>query len=142
MLFVDETGLVGTWKLASWVSEDIETGERRTLFGERPTGCMIFTPANRVVAILTGDGRKIPASDDDRVGAFGSMVAYSGKYRVDGNRITTKVDVAWDQGQVGTEQVRYFRIEADSLIVETAPFVSPKFGGRVVRAFLTWVRET
>ena len=141
MSVVDDASLLGTWRLVSWVSEDVETNERRTLFGDRPTGYMIFTPARRVVAILTASGREAPKNDADKAACFGSMVAYSGRYRLDGNRLTTKVDIAWDEAQVGTEQIRFCDIAGDVLTIETAPFVSPRFGGRIVRAFLTWHRE-
>lgn len=136
-----EVGLAGVWKLVSWVSEDVDTLERRALFGEHPTGYIVFAPSGRVIALLTGEGRKAPKSDQDRVAAFGSMVAYSGNYRIEGNRLTTEVDIAWDESQVGTDQVRFFRIDGDRLEIETAPFVSPKFGGKTVRAFLVWRRE-
>jgi len=138
----DKISLVGVWKLVSWVTEDVETLERRALFGEHPTGYIVFTESGRAIAILTGDRRKVPKSDEDKVGAFGSMVAYSGKYEIEGNRLTTRVDIAWDEAQVGTDQVRFFRIEGDNLAIETAPFVSPKFGGKLVRSFLVWRRES
>jgi hypothetical protein len=98
--------------------------------------------SRRVVAILTASGRKSPKNEANRAESFGSMVAYSGRFHLDGNRLTTRVDVAWDEGQVGTEQIRFCAIVGDVLTIETAPFVSPRFGGRTVRAFLTWHRET
>jgi hypothetical protein len=52
MSIVDEAGLLGTWKLVSWVSEDVETQERRALFGNRPTGYIIF------IALMPDQGPK------------------------------------------------------------------------------------
>src|SRR5215472_13571793 len=74
----DETILVGSWKLVSWVHEDVETGVRKVLFGEHPTGCLVFTASGRVAAILTGEGRRQPKTLEDRIEAYGTMVAYSG----------------------------------------------------------------
>jgi hypothetical protein len=111
------------------------------LLGENPTGCLVLTSSGRLVAILTAEGRKPPKTTDEMIEAFASMVAYSGKYRVDADTVTTKVDIAWDESQVGTDQVRYCRLEGDRLKIETAPFISPRFGGRMVRSFLTWQRE-
>ena len=142
MSIADEASLLGTWKLVSWVSEDVETQERRALFGNHPTGYIIFMESRRVVAILTASGRKSPKNDADKAESFGSMVAYSGRFHLDGNQLTTRVDIAWDEGQVGTEQIRFCAIAGETLTIETAPFVSPRFGGRTIRAFLTWCRES
>lgn len=138
----DNANLIGAWTLISWVHEDIETGERRPVFGEHPKGCFVFTKSGRAVAVLTGEGRSSPTTDRDKADAFGSMVAYSGKYRIQGNELTTSVDIAWDESQVGSNQIRFFRIEGDTLEIETAPFVSPRFGGKVVRSFLAWRKES
>jgi hypothetical protein len=60
------------------------------------------------------------------------MLAYSGKYRTDGNKIIIKVDIAWDETWNGTEQVRYYRIEGDRLYVEAVPQPYANFGGKVM----------
>ncbi|HVS74841.1 MAG TPA: lipocalin-like domain-containing protein, partial [Candidatus Acidoferrales bacterium] len=66
--------------------------------------------------------------------------AYSGIYRLEEDRWITKVDTAWNEALIGTEQVRLYRLEGDTLTVTTpwGPFVN--FGGRVVQATLTWVK--
>jgi Lipocalin-like domain len=137
----DDTILVGSWKLVSWVHEDTETGVRKVLFGEHPTGCLVFTASGRVAAILTGEGRKLPKTLEDRIDAYGTMVAYSGTYRIDGSTLTTRVDIAWDQSKVGTDQVRFYKIDGDRMEIETPPFVIPHSDGRPVRSFLTWQKE-
>ena len=73
------------------------------------------------VASQTAEGRKAPQIDEDRAAAFRSMLAYSGKYRTEGNRIIINVDIAWDESWNGTEQVRYYRIQGDQLHIEAAP---------------------
>jgi hypothetical protein len=45
------------------------------------------------------------------------MFAYTGKYRMDGNRWITTVDVAWNPAWHGTEQVRSFELVGDRLTV-------------------------
>ena len=137
----DQVQVIGVWTLESWIHEDVETHERRAVFGEKPNGCLVLTSSGRLVALLTEAGRKPPKTERDRIEAFGSMVAYSGKYRFDADRMTTRVDIAWDEAQVGTDQVRHCTIDGDRLMIETDPFVSPRFGGRIVRSFLTWQRE-
>ena len=62
-----------------------------------------------MIGILTGEQRKKPETDEDRVAAFRSMAAYSGIYRVEGDRWVTKVDVSWNESWTGTEQMRFFK---------------------------------
>jgi lipocalin-like protein len=141
MSLENNANLIGAWTLISWVHEDIETRERRPVFGEHPRGCFVFTESGRAVAVLTGEGRRSPTTENEKAEAFGSMVAYSGRYRIEDNKLTTTVDIAWDESLVGSNQVRFFRIDGDRLEIETAPFVSPRFGGNVVRSFLSWQKE-
>ena len=51
------------------------------------------------------------------------MVAYSGIYRVEGDKWIMKVDVAWDETWTGTEQLRFFKVEGDALTV-TSPLTT------------------
>ena len=69
------------------------------------------------------------------------MLAYSGKYRTEGNKIVIKVDIAADEFWNGTEQVRYFRLEGDRLHIEAAPQPYANFGGKVMRGILIWARD-
>src|SRR5215813_8069418 len=87
-----ESGLVGVWKVKSAVNEIMQTKERRAIYGEHPTGYLIVTPES-FTAIITAEGRKPPETDEDRIASFRTMFAYTGLYRVEGNRITTRVDV-------------------------------------------------
>ncbi|MBV9756642.1 MAG: lipocalin-like domain-containing protein, partial [Alphaproteobacteria bacterium] len=133
--------LVGIWKLVSIAAEDAETGQRTQFWGEHPNGRLILTASGEMMALLTGEGRKAPHSEAERGAAFGSMVAYSGRYRVEGDRFVTTVDMAWNESWVGTEQVRHYRIEGNTLHIETEPQPAAGFGNRVTRYVLVWDRE-
>ena len=74
-----------------------------------------------------------------RIAAFKSLLAYSGKYRTEGNKVVIKVDIAADESWNGTEQVRYYKIDGDH--IEAAPQPYPNFGGKVMRGILVWKRE-
>ena len=80
-------------------------------------------------------------TDEERAAAFRSTLAYSGKYRTEGNKIVIKVDIAADESWNGTEQVRYFRLEGDRLHIEAAPQPYANFGGKVMRGILIWARD-
>jgi hypothetical protein len=135
--------LAGVWRLKTFVSEDVQSGERKTVFGRRPNGCLVLTPSGRLFAILTARRRvaTAPLTDADRIAAYDSIIAYSGTYHVEGTTFTTTVDIAWNEGWVGTDQVRHYRIEGNTLYIETLPAPNVDHGGRTMRFLLSWQRE-
>ena len=133
--------LVGTWRLVSCFMEDVETKERKPVWGEHPNGFIVLSAGGRWIIIQTAEGRKAPQTDEDRAAAFKSMLAYSGKYRIEGNKIVINVDIAGDETWNGTEQVRYYRIDGDRLHIEAAPQPYANFGGKVMRGILIWARD-
>ncbi len=136
-----EQRLLGVWKVESWYTEFKATGEKKNLYGERPNGYLIFTPEKRMLGLVTAEQRKKPETDEDRVAAFRSMAAYSGIYRVEGDRWITKVDVAWNESWIGTEQMRLFKVEGDTLMVSTPWQPSPNLPGNPeTRGVLVWSR--
>jgi hypothetical protein len=137
----DGAKIVGIWKIVAWESEFQATGEREPVMGKNPTGYIIFSPEGRMMAVITGEGRKPPITDQDRADLLKSMIAYTGLYRLEGDKWITKVDVAWNPAWVGTEQVRFFLVDGDRLQVMSAWVQStarPEKG--MGRAFITWER--
>ena len=133
--------LVGTWKLISCVLEDVETKEQKPVWGANPNGYIVMTSGGRWMVIQTAEGRDPPQNDEDRIAAFKSLLAYSGKYHTEGNKVVISVDIAADESWNGTEQVRYYKIDGEELHIEAAPQPYPNFGGRVMRGILVWKRE-
>jgi Lipocalin-like domain len=133
--------LVGTWRLVSAIMRDVETNEEIPIWGDEPNGCLVLTPANRWIVIQTAQGRKAPHTEEERAGAFNSMLAYAGKFRTKGNQIVIAVDIAWDEGWNGTEQVRSYRVEGDCLHIEAAPQRYRLFGEKHMRGILIWKRD-
>jgi hypothetical protein len=137
----DRTMLIGVWKLLSYQTEFQDGGPKRALFGERPTGYIVFTSEGRMMAIIEAEGRKAPSSDADRAALLTSVIAYSGKYRVEGNRWITTVDTAWNPAWVGTDQVRSYELVGDRLTVTAMwqPAVNVS-GAPVARGILQFER--
>ena len=133
--------IVGTWKLVSVMYEDQQTKELTPVLGQNPKGSQIATADGRWLALVTAEGRKVPQTDEERAQALRSMIAYSGRYRVEGDKVITKVEIAWNESWVGGEQVRFVRFEGDKLYIESPPMPHPNVGGRVVRVIVTWERE-
>ena len=136
----DRSKLLGNWKLISWVQEFQDGSEPRPEYGKNSVGYLIFTPEGRMMAVLEGEGRKSPKTDEDRLALFRSIVAYTGMYYVEGDKWTTKVDVAWHPDRRGTDQVRFFKVEGDRLDVTSTWQPSLRLGGKVARSVLVWER--
>ena len=137
----DRPSLVGTWQVVSYEMVSPSTGEREAVRGEHPTGYAIFTSEGRFMGIITNEGRKPPSTDQDRADLFQTMAAYTGTYRVDGDKWTTKVEVAANPALVGTEQERAFRLEGDRLQETTGLMSWPRHPERGMgRAVITYRR--
>jgi hypothetical protein len=133
--------IVGTWKLVSVVYEDQATKERTPIYGDHPRGIQIATPEGRWLALMTGENRPIPKTDEDRAQALKTMIAYTGRYRVENGKVVTKVEAAWNEAWVGGEQVREVRIEDDKLYIESPPMPHPNMNNKIVRVIVEWERE-
>ncbi len=121
------TGIQGTWKAVSMETEVQSTGEKMYPMGKIPTGYAVFTNDSRVFFVLTGEGRKPGKTAEENAALLGSLVSYTGKYRLEGDKWITSVDVAWNPAWVGTEQSRTFKIEGNRLIVLTPWRVMPNW---------------
>jgi hypothetical protein len=131
--------LVGDWRLVS--SQAIVDGEAHDLFGPDPDGYLILTPQGRLCAITTARHRKPGESDAERAALHRSMMAYTGRYRVEGSDFITVVDASWNEAWNGTEQRRHFRLEGDRLFIETAPAPSLLVPGKIDFRRVVWRRE-
>ena len=65
----------------------------------------LSSPRNGLRRSLLAKAVKAPQTDEDRLFSFRTMFAYTGLYRIEGNRLTTKVDVGRGM-KLGREQIR------------------------------------
>jgi hypothetical protein len=133
--------IVGTWKLVSVVYEDVATKERMPIYGEHPHGIQIATPQGRWIALVTAENRPVPKTDEERAQALKTMIAYTGRYRVEDGKVITKVEAAWNEAWVGGEQVRAIRFDGDELYIESPPMPHPNINNKVVRVIVEWRRD-
>ena len=137
----DRSAIVGSWKLVSYEVEFQDTGERRAIFGKSPKGYIIFTPEGRTMSYLEAETRKPPKTDEERAAAFRTIIAYTGKYRVEGDRFVTSVDGSWNVFWTGTDQERHFTLASGQLRIVSQWGPAPAFENRMVRGVLVWERE-
>ena len=117
----------GAWQLLSYDVEQQSNGDTFAPMGENPTGYVIFTPEGRLSFMLSAEGRQPGSTAEERSALLSSMIAYTGIYRLEGDRWITQVDVAWNPEWVGTKQIRFFTIDGDLLTVHTPWRVMPNW---------------
>jgi Lipocalin-like domain len=131
-----ENPLLGTWKVKSIVYEITTTGEKIHVFGEQPNGYLSYSADGRMYVIFTADNRLKPLAadptDEQRVKLHRTMAAYAGTYMLEGNKVTHHVDISWNEAWTGSEQVRFFKLDANTLTITTPHFKNPQDGREVI----------
>jgi hypothetical protein len=139
--FAGENPLLGTWRLRSWVHEVMTTGELHNPMGEHPDGYLSYSPDGRMYAIITGDNRirphDLPPTDEERVKLHRTMVSYAGTYTVDAEKVVHHVDISWNEAFTGTDQIRFYKLDGNTLTITTAPIKRP-VDSREKREILVW----
>ncbi|MBI4912637.1 MAG: lipocalin-like domain-containing protein [Acidobacteria bacterium] len=135
----DPPKVAGSWKLVSYEVEVQSSGEKMHPMGKAPTGYVIFTPESRVWFVLTGEGRKPAKTAEEKAALLDSVIAYTGTYRLEGDKWITSVEVAWNPAWVGTEQARNFKIDGNRLQVLTPWRVMPNWAEKgMTRSIITF----
>lgn len=131
-----QQSLVGTYKLVSFTQEIDDAPQQETM-GKSPRGYAIFTPT-RWMNIFTAENRKFGSSVEERAALWDSLVAYTGPYRLEDNKLIVSVDASKNEVWNGTQQVRYWQLEGSRLTITTERRPSSRDPSKmsVVRAVL------
>jgi hypothetical protein len=134
--------VVGTWKLLSIVTS-IAGGDKVEPFGPNPKGRLVLTGEGHWSIIITRANRSPAKTSDEKAALLDSMLAYSGKYTTDGDKITTRVDMTWNEVFSGAlqNQTRFFSVEGNKLTIRTGLIPSAVIPGHRADSVLTWERE-
>ncbi|HUZ33280.1 MAG TPA: lipocalin-like domain-containing protein [Xanthobacteraceae bacterium] len=139
--FAADNPLLGTWKLKSYVREVTATGERYNERGEHPNGYLSYASDGRMYAIITWDNRAKPhdvvPTSDERIKLYSTMISYAGTYTADAEKVIHHVDISWNQIWTGTDQVRFYKLDGNSLTITSAPNRNPT-DGREGHSILVW----
>jgi hypothetical protein len=134
--------LFGSWRLVSFQLKLIgEDGPPQEVFGSHPFGRIVFAPDHHMSVFISKPDRKPPADQAEAAALLSSMTAYTGRFRLEGDKFITSVDGAWNEYYRGTEQVRFFVLDGDKLSIRTAEQASAIVPGKRTIVTLTWVRE-
>ena len=134
--------LHGSWSLVSFEGEFQESDERTHPIGPNPIGRLILAPDGRMMALLTAKTREPGSTDAQQAALFRSMMAYTGRYRIVGEKFITKVESSWNESWTGSEQERFYKVDGDRLDIISAWAPSPlRPGAPIARGILSWERE-
>lgn len=123
---ISQTFLQGAWRLTDFALED-PSGDRKP-WGSQVRGLLIYDPSGRMSVSIN---KAIEKSSSEAQDTLDAMLFYSGRYRVEEDRIIHDVEIASDPERVGKELVRFASIHVDVL-----ELVSPKHDWG--RAILQW----
>jgi Lipocalin-like domain len=112
--------------------------ERAERLGPNPVGYLVFTD-ERLITLMTARERTTYATAGE---LLDSRIAYSGHYRLEGdNCFITTVDSAWQPAWIGTEQVRFFKMDGEMLSATSALREESKYPGRRFRGVAIWRKD-
>lgn len=137
--------ILGTWKLVSYVGEDVASGKRTDVMGPHPSGYIEYGRDGRMIVIITGSDRRKPAGSvatpAEAQALLTSLLAYAGTYTLDtaAHTVTHHIEVSWDETRTGESHVRTYRFEGDRLTLTTQPSRDPATGKPSVRT-VVWER--
>jgi Lipocalin-like domain len=137
--------LFGSWRLISLtvktVGSDASPSE---IFGPHPFGRLILTPEHYMATYISASDRKPFGKETEATAFMRTMIAYTGKFRLEGDKVIFKIDGNWNENEFSkNEQVRYFTIDGDRLSFRTAqqPGVDGVPSEPAIVGFLLWERE-
>ncbi|NTJ64754.1 lipocalin-like domain-containing protein [Agrobacterium rhizogenes] len=137
-----DTKLHGCWRLVSFDTELQDSGERSQPWGDHPNGHLIFGSDGRMMVLVTAKAREPGTTDEQLAALFRTMMAYTGRYRIAGDRFITKIDSCWNEAWNGSEQERFYKLDGDTLEVSTGWMPNPLVSGNPIgRGVLSFRRE-
>jgi hypothetical protein len=132
--------LVGTWKLTAWIVQVIGEGSREP-YGPNPKGRLVITPEGHWILLITGANRRPAKTTDEKAALLDSMIANSGKYKIEGDKITIRVDMTSNEIGANEDLTRFFKVDGDKLGLRTPEIASAVLPGKKVVGTLSWERE-
>jgi Lipocalin-like domain len=133
--------IVGTWKVRSYIREEIPSGAKSDVMGPHPSGYINYGPDGRMMVIIVGE-RKKPAgpvaTPDEAKALISSLISYAGTYTVDSEAktVTHHIDVSWDESRTGESFERTYKSDGDRLTLTTRPSKDPVTGKESVRMLI------
>lgn len=116
--------ILGRWDIVSWL-QHYDDGRRQAPLGETLEGFIRYVPDGDMICMIANarrasftSGSQWNASDADKAGAYGTMLAYAGRWRIEGETVVHEVALSLFPNWKGGEQRRQVRLDGDTLFIE------------------------
>jgi hypothetical protein len=140
---VERPDLYGSWRIVKAKAVLIDADGTRTETNSSPKGVLLFTPSHRMIAFVTLDPERKPATNDDEAAKlFRSMIAYTGRFKLHQDRYVVDIDISSTELNMHQGQVRYYTISGDTLTIETPEHSYIGDSSKRNSAVLVCARET
>jgi Lipocalin-like domain len=134
--------ILGTWKVVSYIREEIPSGAKSDVMGTHPSGYINYGADGRMMVVIVGSDRKKPvgpvASPVEAEALIRSLIAYAGAYTIDSKAktVTHHIDVSWAESRTGESFVRTYNLDGDRLTLTTLPSNDPATGKQTMRTLI------
>lgn len=139
-----KTNLVGRWEIISW-EQAFDDGRRELPMGDNLHGFIQYTEDGGMACMIARmdrpnfeTGGQWNASDAEKARAYTSMLAYGGRYEVEGDVISHHVDISMFPNWKGGVQKRHLAVNADGTLTLSARLEEGTPQARTAR--LVWRR--
>ena len=123
--------LFGSWKQLSGRYVDVETGEERPGLSQAPNGYIHFSRNGRMFNVTVDSARQQPAGPKptaaEAEALYRTLIAYTGTFSVDGDKVYFDLDVSWNESWTGSRQTRTWALKNGRLLI-SADIVNPMTG--------------
>jgi hypothetical protein len=116
--------IIGRWDIVSWL-QLYEDGRRHAPLGENLEGFIRYVADGDMICMIANadqppftSGGQWTASEAERARAYSSMLAYAGKWRIEGDDVVHAVEQSLFPGWKGGDQRRHVRLDGDTLYIE------------------------
>lgn len=96
-----------------------------------------------MVTLFTSEDRRPPlasqATDQEAVALYRSMIAFAGRYELEGTKLLYYPEISWNEAWNGSVQERRFEVSRSRLEVNSVPAVSALTGATTIFS-LMWER--
>lgn len=123
---ITSTELVGRWDIVAW-EQLYDDGRRELPMGEHLEGFIRYVADGDMVCMIVrsdrpnfSQGGQWHAPENEKAGAYQSMLSYAGRWRLEGDVITHSVQMSLFPNWKGGEQKRRLKANPDGTIALTA----------------------
>jgi hypothetical protein len=126
-----DSPLIGTWQFISQEARD-DRGQVSYPYGSNPGGRLTYDAAGNMSVLLFdpalpkfASGDRLRGTTEEIKAAFEGSAAYYGTYTIDrsGGSVTHHVLGSTFPNYIGTNQLRYYKVEERRLYLTTPPYV-------------------